>query len=72
MVKAVKTAQNLGISTLGMTGRGGQLAGCADLVLAVASDITARVQETHITLGHILCELMERKLYPDGFEKIRK
>lgn len=67
VVKAVKTAQKFGISTIGMTGRGGELAKCADLVFAVDSDTTARVQETHITLGHILCELLERKLYPEEF-----
>ena len=67
VVKAVNTAQKIGISTLGMTGRGGELAKCADLVFAVDSDTTARVQETHITLGHILCELLERKLYPKQF-----
>jgi D-sedoheptulose 7-phosphate isomerase len=72
VVNALKTARKIGISTLGMTGRGGELAEWADLVLAVASDITARVQETHITLGHILCELLERKLYPEESEKIRK
>ncbi len=67
VVKAVKTAQKIGIATLGMTGRGGELAKCADLVFAVPSDTTARIQETHITLGHILCELLERKLYPEQF-----
>jgi D-sedoheptulose 7-phosphate isomerase len=67
VVKAVKTAQKIGIPTIGMTGRGGELAKCADLVFAVDSDTTARVQETHITLGHILCELLERKLYPEEF-----
>ena len=67
VVKAVKTAQKIGISTIGMTGRGGELAKCADLVFAVVSDTTARIQETHITLGHILCELLERKLYPEEF-----
>lgn len=67
VVKAVKTAQKIGISTIGMTGRGGELAKCADLVFAVDSDTTARIQETHITLGHILCELLERKLYPEEF-----
>ena len=65
VVKAVKAAQKLGMSTIGMTGHGGELAECADLVLAVASDTPARVQETHITLGHMLCELLERKLYPE-------
>jgi D-sedoheptulose 7-phosphate isomerase len=67
VVKAVKTAQKIGIATLCMTGRGGELAKCADLVFAVPSDTTARIQETHITLGHILCELLERKLYPEEF-----
>jgi D-sedoheptulose 7-phosphate isomerase len=67
VIKAVKAAQKLGMSTIGMTGRGGELAKYADLVFSVPSDTTARVQETHITLGHILCELLERKLYPDEF-----
>ena len=68
VVTAVKSAQKLGMASIGMTGRGGELAKCADLVLAVESDTTARVQETHITLGHILCELVDRKLYPDQFK----
>ncbi len=72
VIQAVKTARKMGIFTIGMTGRGGELAECADLVFSVDSDTTARVQETHITLGHILCELLERKLYPDEFEKLRK
>ena len=69
VVKAVQSARKLGMTTIGMTGRGGELAECADLVLAVASDTTARVQESHITLGHILCELLERKLYPKEFSE---
>ena len=68
VVKGIEAAQTMGISTIGMTGRGGRLAECADLVFAVPSDTTARIQETHITLGHILCDLMERKLYPDQFK----
>ena len=67
VVRAVKSARKLGMATIAMTGRGGELAQCADLVLSVASDTTARVQETHITLGHILCDLVERKLYPQEF-----
>jgi len=69
VVKAVQSARKLGMTTIGMTGRGGELAECADLVLAVASDTTARVQESHITLGHILCELLERKLYPKEYSE---
>jgi D-sedoheptulose 7-phosphate isomerase len=67
VVRAVECARKLGMATIAMTGRGGALAQCADLVLSVASDTTARVQETHITLGHILCDLVERKLYPEEF-----
>jgi len=68
VVRAVKTARQLNMTTFGMTGRGGELAACADLVFAVASDTTARIQESHITLGHILCDLLERRLYPGEFK----
>jgi D-sedoheptulose 7-phosphate isomerase len=67
VIKAIKSARKIGMPTIGMTGRSGELAACADLVFAVASDTTARIQESHITLGHILVDLLERKLYPDEF-----
>jgi D-sedoheptulose 7-phosphate isomerase len=62
VVKALVTARQYGLATFGMTGRGGRLADCADLVFRVDSDSTARIQETHITVGHILCELVDRAL----------
>ncbi|MFO7708767.1 MAG: D-sedoheptulose 7-phosphate isomerase [Desulfobacterales bacterium] len=67
VVEAVRAAGRRGLATIGMTGRGGGLAAAADLVLTVDSDVTARIQETHITMGHILCELVERILFPEGF-----
>ena len=67
VIRAIKAAQKIGMSTIGMTGRAGELAGCADLVFTVACDTTARIQESHITIGHILCDLVDRKLYPDEF-----
>ena len=67
VIRAIKAAKKIGMSTIGMTGRAGELAGCADLVFAVACDTTARIQESHITIGHILCDLVDRKLYPDEF-----
>jgi len=51
---------------MAMTGRGGKLASVADLVLKVNSDETARIQETQITMAHILCELVDRILFPDA------
>jgi D-sedoheptulose 7-phosphate isomerase len=64
VLKALQTARSRGLATIGMTGRGGRLAESADLVFTVDSDVTARIQETHITLGHILCELVDRTLFP--------
>ena len=64
VVEAIKTARKNRLTTIGMTGRGGKLADCADLVFTVDSDVTARIQETHITLGHILCEIVDRTLFP--------
>ncbi|MBT8368512.1 MAG: D-sedoheptulose 7-phosphate isomerase [Deltaproteobacteria bacterium] len=67
VIQAIKAARKIGMSSIGMTGRAGELAGCVDLVFGVASDVTARIQESHITLGHIFCDLLERKLYPNEF-----
>jgi D-sedoheptulose 7-phosphate isomerase len=67
VVKAIQAAKNIGMFTIGLTGRGGEIAACADLVFAVESDTTARIQETHITLGHILCDLVDRILFPEKF-----
>ncbi len=67
VIKAIKAAKNMGIFTIGLTGFGGELSQYADLVFAVQSDITARVQEAHITLGHIFCDLVDRILFPEKF-----
>lgn len=63
VVEAIKTAKRKGAKTIGLTGGdGGKLAEVADLVLIVPSDITPRIQEAHITIGHIVCELVEKEL----------
>jgi D-sedoheptulose 7-phosphate isomerase len=67
VLQGVEAAREIGLFTLGMTGAGGKLADAADLVLHVESDVTARVQETHITMAHILCELVDRILFPESF-----
>jgi D-sedoheptulose 7-phosphate isomerase len=68
VIKAIKTAKQNNMSTIGMTGRGGELAANTDLLFSVASETTARIQEAHITLSHILCDLVERKLFPQEFK----
>ena len=69
VIKAIRSARAQGLKTIGMTGQGGQLAECADLVLTVESSVTARIQEIHITMGHLLCELVDRILFPEGFDR---
>ncbi len=64
VVKAVEAAKDIRMFTIAFTGRGGKLAECADMAFAVESDTTARIQESHITLGHILCDLVDRMLFP--------
>ncbi|MCX7927566.1 MAG: D-sedoheptulose 7-phosphate isomerase [Candidatus Omnitrophica bacterium] len=60
---AIKQAKKMGLKTVALTGGdGGELAKLADVVLAVPSSVTARIQEAHITIGHILCELVESQL----------
>jgi D-sedoheptulose 7-phosphate isomerase len=68
VLQAIEQAKTQGLFTMAMTGRGGRLAACAELVFAVDCDDTPRIQEAHITLGHILCELVERIIYPQEFE----
>jgi len=64
VIAAVQAAKDIDMFTIGLTGRGGRLAECADLVFKIESDTTARIQEAHITLAHILCDLVERILFP--------
>ncbi len=68
VLEGIEAARSLGLLTLGMTGRGGALVQCSDLCLRVPSDTTARIQESHITLAHILCDLVDRILFPDRFD----
>ncbi|MBF0100342.1 MAG: D-sedoheptulose 7-phosphate isomerase [Desulfobacterales bacterium] len=65
VVLAMEAAKSQGLYTLGFTGYGGRLAEISDLVFTVPSKVTARIQESHITLGHILCDLLERHLFPE-------
>jgi D-sedoheptulose 7-phosphate isomerase len=67
VVRAMHEARALGVYTVGLTGRsGGKLKECADVLLNVPSDQTPRIQESHILLGHIYCDLVER-LYLGSF-----
>ncbi len=69
VIEAVKVAKERGVKTVGFTGRdGGKLAELVDLVISVPSDKTPRIQESHITIFHIICYLIERELFGNGNE----
>lgn len=60
ILKAAEKAKDMGIFTIGMTGsHGGKLKDTVDMLIAVPSDSTPRIQEMHIMIGHILCEIAE-------------
>lgn len=64
VLKGLQTAKKMGLVTLSVTGRdGGEMAAIADYSLNVSSQSTPRIQEVHITLGHVICELVDYKLF---------
>lgn len=63
VLAAVAAAKSLGISTIGLLGRdGGKLKAQCDVSIVVPSQVTARIQEAHILIGHSLCGAVELKL----------
>jgi len=60
VIAAIKLAKKMGLKTVALTGSdGGDLIKVADVALVINSTVTARIQEAHITIGHIICELVE-------------
>ena len=68
IVNAVKQCKQQNVATVGMTGQsGGELAALCDFCIQVPSSNTARIQEAHITIGHILCSGIELALFSNHF-----
>ncbi|MEI7500938.1 MAG: D-sedoheptulose 7-phosphate isomerase [Bacteroidota bacterium] len=65
IIRAFEVARELRITTVGLTGiTGGNLAGLCDFIINIPSQDTPRIQESHIMIGHIICELVESTLFP--------
>ncbi|HMG82672.1 MAG TPA: D-sedoheptulose 7-phosphate isomerase [Ferruginibacter sp.] len=65
IMNAFETAKEKGMATIGFTGAtGGKMKSLSDHLINVPSTDTPRIQESHILLGHIICQLVEEKLYP--------
>ncbi len=67
VIEGVRVAKRKGMITIGLTGAdGGRLKGEVDYCICVPSKDTPRIQEAHILIGHIWCELIERALFGSG------
>lgn len=63
VVRAFETAREMRITTIGLTGAGGgEMARLSDILLAVPDARTSHIQEAHITMGHLICAIVERDL----------
>lgn len=64
VIKAFKTAKEMDMVTIGLTGKsGGKMKEVSDFLMNVPSNDTPRIQESHILIGHIICELIENKIF---------
>lgn len=64
ILNAFEVARQLGVVTVGFTGlTGGKMAALCDILINIPSEDTPRIQESHIMLGHIACELVEKDLF---------
>ncbi len=67
ILRAIRLAKERGAVTMGLTGQdGGSLKDLVDICLQVPSRNTARIQECHMTVGHILCSIVEKELFGDS------
>lgn len=65
ILNAYETARKMGVKIIALTGAtGGKMKECADILLNVPSTDTPRIQESHIMIGHIICELVESAMFP--------
>jgi len=70
IVNAFISAKDKKIFTVALVGKdGGEMADLADISLIVPSNSTPRIQESHILIGHILCDIIEKELFSDGVSK---
>lgn len=67
VVKALEKANEIGLITIGFTGSiGGKMNDICDIMIKVPSDDTPRIQEVHILVGHIICQLIEEEMFPNA------
>ena len=63
VLRAIRAARSIGMRTIGFVGETGELTAAADVAICVPSSDTQHIQEAHIAIEHIICELVERTLF---------
>ncbi len=72
ILRAFEVAGQKGITRIGFTGQqGGKMQECCDYILNVPSNCTPKIQEAHITLGHIICAMIEEEIYGAAYNPER-
>lgn len=67
IINAFEVAKQKGITTVALVGRdGGEMARMADIAIIVPSNDTPRIQESHILIGHIICDIIEKEVFAQG------
>ena len=67
IINAFEVAKEKGITTVALVGRdGGAMAKMADMAIVVPSESTPRIQESHILIGHIICDIIEKEIFAEG------
>lgn len=64
VLRAISLCSELGVTSVGLAGNCGKIQEMCDYVISVPSSSTPRIQEAHITIGHIICGLVEAALFP--------
>lgn len=64
VLRAIERCHDLGVISVGLAGSGGKIQTMCDHLIAVPSSCTPRIQEAHITIGHIICGLVETTMFP--------
>jgi D-sedoheptulose 7-phosphate isomerase len=59
----IQQAREIGMTSIGLVGNGDRLGGLCDIVISVPDDVTQHVQEAHLAIEHVICELVEIQLF---------
>ena len=69
VVQAMKLAKSKGLSCIALIGASGVMKDLADLAIAVPSTHTQYIQESHLSVEHLICELVERELFSEAYQR---